>query len=176
MNLTTSTDVQDFEAEASRLSLVQARQHLLRDQSTSLVSFNATTGSSSSDHPSDRIVSVLASRTELVEDDERTCILLFRVGERQLSAAADATYQILHYKSLPESVMRKAPGDTRSESLSKGGIALTSAMSFELHQPHVEVLFQESNKGLGSGGDSTYYITCMCRAHPLLMSSGPRQH
>jgi hypothetical protein len=116
-------------------------------------------------------VSVLASKTEHVpENDTGTCTLLFRVGERQLSAAADATYQILHYKSLPDSVVRKAPSDTlmgRSEGFSNGGFALTSAIGFEVHQPHAEVLFQETNKGLSSGGDSTYYITCMCHAHTL---------
>ena len=125
-------------------------------------------------------MSVLASKTEHVpEDDEGTCTLSLRVGERQFSAAADATYQILHYKSLPDSFVRNTPGDAivdGSEGLSRAGVALTSAMSFEIHQPHAEVLFQEIKKGLGSGGNGTYYITCMCRAHPLSLSLGPHQH
>lgn len=123
-------------------------------------------------------MSILASKSEHTpEDDEGICTLLFRVGERQFSAAVDATYQILHYKSLPDSVVRKAPNDTlmgRSEDLSKGEVALTSAIGFEVHQPHAEVLFQETNKGLGSGGNSTYYITCMCRAYTLSLSSRSR--
>jgi hypothetical protein len=55
----------------------------------------------------------------------------------------------------------------RPEGFSKGGVALTSAIGFEVHQPHAEVLFQETNRRLGSGGDSTYYITCMYHAHTL---------
>jgi hypothetical protein len=124
-------------------------------------------------------VSVLASKAELVpEDDEGTCTLLLRVGERQFSATANTTYRILHYKSLPGSVVRKVPSDTlvgRLEDMSKGEVALTSAMGYEIHQPHAEVLFQEVKKELGIGGDNTYYITCMCCLHHLSLSSGPRQ-
>src|ERR1700730_7980009 len=95
---------QALEAASSRLSLVQARQHLLRNQSTSLVSFNATAGSPSSSDLSGGVMSVLASETENVsENNEGTCTLLFRVSERQFSATADTMYRILHYKSLPES-------------------------------------------------------------------------
>ncbi|KAF2463984.1 uncharacterized protein BDR25DRAFT_104635 [Lindgomyces ingoldianus] len=152
----------NFEAAASCLSLVQARQHLLRNQTTRLVSFNATAGSSSDEY-SDGIVSVLASKTEQVpEYDEGTCTLLFTVGERQFRAAADSAYSVLHYKSMPEGAVRQAPSDTsfsKPEDTSRGGIPLSSAMDFELQQPHAEVLFQETNKMLGGGGDSTYYIS-----------------
>jgi hypothetical protein len=132
-------------------------------QSTSLVSFNTATDSSSSDG----IVSVLASKTDFSpENDDGTCTLSFRAGERQFSASADAAYSILHYKSLPENVVSQDAGSAQARrwtDLSRVEEPLDSAMDFEVHQPHAEVLLQGVNKGLGGGRASTYYITCMCQ-------------
>jgi len=102
------------------------------------------------------------------DDDEGICTLSFSVGERQFSTTADSVYQILHYKSLPESVVRTIPGEALPRRLgdSPRGVATsTSVMECGVHQPHAEVVFQEANKRLGNEEDSTYYITCMCRPH-----------
>ena len=138
---------------------------MTRRQSTSLVLFNTATDSSSSDG----IVSVLASKIDFTpENDEGTLTLSFRVGERQFSASADAAYSILHYKSMPENVVSRDAGSAlarRRTDLSRVKEPLDSAMYFEVHQPHAEVLFQGVNKGLSGGKASTYYITCMCQPH-----------
>ena len=139
---------------------MQARQHITRRQSTSLVSFNTATGSS------DGIVSVLASKIDsALEIDEGTLTLSFRVGERQFSVLADTAYSILHYKSMPENVVSRDAGSAsarRWTDLSRVEKPLESVIDFEVHQPHAEILFQGVNKGLGGGEASTYYVTCMC--------------
>jgi hypothetical protein len=110
-------------------------------------------------------VSVLASRTEHVpENNEGTCTVSFRVGESQFSATTDAAYSILHYKSLPFSILRKeSEEDTLVRQLRSSSIgedAPGSVVDLEVHQPHTELLFREINR-LGVEGDNTYSITRM---------------
>ncbi|OCK81411.1 hypothetical protein K432DRAFT_17399 [Lepidopterella palustris CBS 459.81] len=159
------TKLQDLEAAAHRLSLVQARQHVMRNQSTSLVSFNTTMDSSASDG----VVSVLASKTDhITHEEEGRCTISFRVGERQFSASVDVAYSVLHYKSMPESVVRTTSRETltrRTEDFSRDGDHLASIIALEVHQPHAEVLFQGSRQGPSGDRGSTYYITCTWNVH-----------
>lgn len=124
-------------------------------------------------------MSLLASKTEHPpNDDEGTCTLSFRVSARQFSTSVRAEYSILHYKSIPESIILRDAGiplARSSTALSRVGEAVESAVDFEIHQPHAEVLFHSITTG-PNREYGTYYVTCMCRISLLLLvwGGGPR--
>jgi hypothetical protein len=162
--LNNSTDIAEFEELVSRLAMWQAKRHLKQGRSSRLVSIEPH-------FSGDGIISVLNSKAYYSthssslktsstdsqhsemnpdSDTETNCRITFRVNGQHFVTTAASTYSVLHYRSLPGSVVRLS-----TENIHAG--------SFMVHQAAAELIFRAGNARpvILDDMSTQYFISCM---------------